>query len=78
MSTRKVVCATYNGKLASGRVRALTTGERSDDLTGWLSSTGDTPGRDDDAPDFVAVGFQEMIPLVRPYSPSLQALRRAR
>ncbi|GAA5906135.1 hypothetical protein JCM8208_000644 [Rhodotorula glutinis] len=63
MSTRKVVCATYNGKLASGRVRALTTGERSDDLTGWLSSTGDAPGSDDDAPDFVAVGFQEMIPL---------------
>ncbi|GAA6058303.1 hypothetical protein JCM3770_003728 [Rhodotorula araucariae] len=64
MSSRRVVCATYNGKLARGRVRALTTGEPSEDLTGWLAldDNGVPLGRDG-APEFVAVGFQEMIPL---------------
>ncbi|BGP46217.1 hypothetical protein JCM10450v2_002057 [Rhodotorula kratochvilovae] len=63
MSARRVVCATYNGKLARGSIRALTTGEPSDDLTGWLGALDDDGGAEGTAPDFVAVGFQEMIPL---------------
>ncbi|GAA5996478.1 phosphoinositide 5-phosphatase INP54 [Rhodotorula paludigena] len=64
-AARKVVCATYNGKLARGRTAALARGEPTDDLTAWLTldTGGRKGGEGDAAPDFVAVGFQEMIPL---------------
>lgn len=63
MSRYRIQCATYNGKLAKGRTHSLASGEPSDDLSAWLAPTLEDGG--DEAPDFVAVGFQEMIPLVR-------------
>ncbi|BGO97869.1 Skeletal muscle/kidney enriched inositol 5-phosphatase [Rhodotorula toruloides ATCC 204091] len=61
MSSYRIQCATYNGKLAKGRTHSLASGEPSDDLSAWLAPTLEDGG--DEAPDFVAVGFQEMIPL---------------
>ncbi|BGP14049.1 hypothetical protein JCM10213_002344 [Rhodosporidiobolus nylandii] len=61
MAGYRVVCCTYNGHLARGHGDG--------DLAGWVGPAlgGSTDGgREDDAgdaPDFVAVGIQEMIPL---------------
>ena len=55
----RVQCCTYNGHL---------TGHKSeDDITSWLIPTLDEGSDDytsDEPPDIVAIGFQEMIPLV--------------
>lgn len=76
MRDYRVACATYNGKLVAGQAQSVP-GDSSEHLSAWLapSLAQDRIDDDDDAgpderserqpaPDFVAVGFQEMIPLV--------------
>ncbi|GAA5989138.1 hypothetical protein JCM10908_001178 [Rhodotorula pacifica] len=72
MRDYRVACATYNGKLVSGQVQNIL-GDSSEHLSAWLapSLSAHQQQSDDDshdegphaAPDLVAVGFQEMIPL---------------
>lgn len=65
----RIQCATYNGHLGEGQ--SVLPGDRTGkgeavELASWLNATLARDGRgESDAPDLVAVGFQEMIPLVR-------------
>ena len=62
MGKFRVLCATYNGHLSAGSPTHPGKG-----ISSWLSPTLDEAGVGagaEEAPDFVAVGFQEMIPLV--------------
>lgn len=76
MPDYRVACATYNGKLVSGQAQSVLS-DSSEHLSAWLAPSLLQQTDDDDdrsrgargeqqpAPDFVAIGFQEMIPLVR-------------
>ncbi|GAA5896752.1 hypothetical protein JCM5296_002993 [Sporobolomyces johnsonii] len=58
----RVQCCTYNGHLAKGHT--LTPGAGPDgDLSSWLVPTLGTTADKGEPPAFVAIGFQEMIPL---------------
>lgn len=65
--TMRVQCATYNGHLGEGQsVLPGQSGKEEVELASWLNATLARDGKgESDAPDLVAVGFQEMIPLVR-------------
>ncbi|GAA5900550.1 phosphoinositide 5-phosphatase INP54 [Sporobolomyces salmoneus] len=59
----RVQCATYNGHLGQGHSVLSYEGE-GEDLASWLNPTLLPDGSErGEAPDIVAVGFQEMIPL---------------
>lgn len=61
----RVQIATYNGHLGEGLSILPIGSEPSNDLSKLLSTTLNSTSRSNgDAPDLVAVGFQEMIPLV--------------
>ncbi|GAA5860958.1 hypothetical protein JCM5353_002530, partial [Sporobolomyces roseus] len=61
----RVQCATYNGHLGEGQsVLPGQSGKEEIELASWLNATLARDGKgESDAPDLVAVGFQEMIPL---------------
>jgi hypothetical protein len=62
MPAYRVQCCTFNSHLARG----LSLGDVQEDLTAWISPSKSSEGRRTvEAPDFVAVGYQEMIPMVR-------------
>jgi hypothetical protein len=69
----RIACATYNGKLVSEQAQSVLS-DSSEHLSAWLAPSllrqtddddGRSRGEQQPAPDFVAIGFQEMIPLVR-------------
>ncbi|GAA5863004.1 hypothetical protein JCM3774_006717 [Rhodotorula dairenensis] len=68
MRDYRVACATYNGKLVAGQAQSALS-DSSEHLSAWLApslahqSDDDGAGGHQPAPDFVAIGFQEMIPL---------------
>lgn len=78
MRDYRIACATYNGKLVSGQVQDVLS-DSSEHLSAWLAPSlahpapprtendvrsNDPTEANEGAPDLVAVGFQEMIPLV--------------
>lgn len=67
----RIACATYNGKLVSEQAQSVLS-DSSEHLSAWLAPSllrqtddddGRSRGEQQPAPDFVAIGFQEMIPL---------------
>ncbi|GAA5871665.1 hypothetical protein JCM8547_007112 [Rhodosporidiobolus lusitaniae] len=55
----RVRCATFNAHLAKGKDLA----SLPDDLRAWLGPSADEGDEEGELPEFVAVGFQELIPL---------------